>query len=136
MKNLKKWWAGAMMLLLCMAVLSGCSLAGFLLSGCGGGEADLVVINGSSLMVAAVDLSCGDWSETVGAPKGGVLLERGESYGLELEEGTEQITVTLYGGDGRTLAQRQVTYEGRRLYLTLEEGQRLSCSETWPEGLE
>lgn len=136
MNGSKKWWAGALMLLLCMAALSGCSLANFLLSGCGGGESDLVIINDSSLMVAAIDLNYGDWSETVEGFNGGGLLERGESYGLELEEGTEQITVTLYDEDGRTLAQRQMTYEGRRLYLTLEEGKRLHCSETWPEELE
>lgn len=134
MKGLKKWWGGAL-LLLGMTALPGCTLAGFLLSGCGGGEADLVVINNSALTVSAVDLDYGDWSETVEAAEGSALLEHGESYGLELEEGAEQVAVTLYDGAGRTLARRLITYGDSRLYLTLEEDQTLRCTEEWPEEL-
>ena len=100
--------AGALALL-----LSGCSALGFLF-GPDQGEVDLVV-------VYAISLDAGDWSETVSTADGFPLLERGESYGLSLEEGTQDYTLALLGEDGRTLARWQGRFHGERQELTLSE---------------
>ena len=104
--------AGALALL-----LSGCSALGFLF-GPDQGEVDLVVVNDSARAVYAISLDAGDWTETVSSADGG-LLERGESYGLSLEEGTENYTLALLGEDGRPLARWQGRFRGERQELTL-----------------
>ena len=106
--------AGALALL-----LSGCSALGFLF-GPDQGEVDLVVVNDSARAVYAISLDAGDWTETVSSADG-ALLERGESYGLSLEEGTENYTLALLGEDGRPLARWQGRFHGERQELTLSE---------------
>ena len=101
-------------------LLSGCSALGFLF-GPDQGEADLVVVNDSARAVYAISLDAGDWSETVSSADGFPLLERGESYGLSLEEGTQDYTLALLGEDGRTLARWQGRFHGERQELTLSE---------------
>ena len=107
--------AGALALL-----LSGCSALGFLF-GPDQGEVDLVVVNDSARAVYAISLDAGDWSETVASVDGFPLLERGESNGLSLEEGTRDYTLALLGEDGQTLARWQGRFHGERQELTLSE---------------
>ena len=103
--------------ILAALLLSGCSTLGFLF-GPDQGEADLVVVNDSARAVYAISLDAGDWTETVSSADG-ALLERGESYGLSLEEGTENYTLALLGEDGRPLARWQGRFRGERQELTL-----------------
>ena len=107
--------AGALALL-----LSGCSALGFLF-GPDQGEVDLVVVNDSARAVYAISLDAGDWSETVSSVDGFPLLERGESYGLSLEEGTQDYTLALLGENGRLLARWQGRFHGERQELVLSE---------------
>lgn len=112
--------------------LTGCSAAAFFL--CGDLEADLVVVNDSGWAVYSIVLEYADRTEGVQTAGGSALLERGQSYGLELEEGAERVTVTLSGKSGRELARRTVDFAGERLYLTLEQNGSLSVSEEWTNG--
>lgn len=118
---------------LCL-LLSGCTLVNFLLSGCGGAEADLVVTNDSPLVVGSITLDYGDQTEMVVNADGTALLERGDSYGLELEDGAERVVVALADLDRRELARCLVDFAGERLYLTLEADGTLSLSEEEPAG--
>ena len=79
-------------------ILSGCSLAGFWLSGWGGEDADLVVINDSPLVVDSISL----------------------------EEGEEQVLVTLWDQNGTALASARVEWKGERTFLTLDEAGKLN----------
>ena len=112
--------------LLCLC-LTGCSAAAYFLSGCGGAEADLVVLNNSAREVWGIRLDYGNETQEVRNAREHALLEQGESYGLELETG--QVTVTLSGRDGRALARTELEFSGERLYLTLEENGSLSISD-------
>ena len=47
------------------------------------------------------------------------LLERGESYGLPLEEGTQDYILELLGEDGGVLARWRGRFHGERQELTL-----------------
>ena len=121
--------AGALALL-----LSGCSALGFLF-GSDQGEVDLVVVNDSARAVYAISLDAGDWSETVSSADGFPLLERGESYGLSLEEGTEDYTLELLGKNGRTLARWQGRFHGERQELTLSGGGTIQLNGGEREGM-
>lgn len=112
--------------------LTGCSAAAFWLSGCGSPEADVVIVNDSGREVWSITLHYENSSQTVRSAQDHALLERGQSYGLELEENA--VTVTLSGRYGRELARRTVDFAGERLYLTLEEDGGLSVSEEWSYG--
>lgn len=101
-------------------LLSGCSALGFLF-GPDQGEADLVVFNDSARAVYAISLDAGGWTATVSSADGLALLEQGESYGLSLEEGTQDYTLALLGEDGRTLARWQGRFHGERQELVLSE---------------
>ena len=85
-------------------------------------EADLVVVNDSARAVYAISLDAGDWTETVSSADGFPLLERGESYGLYLEDGAEPVTVVLTGEWGQELASFPVEFSGERLVLTYTQG--------------
>lgn len=107
-------------------ILSGCSLAGFWLSGWGGEDADLVVINDSPLIVDSISLEGAEHSRSLSDGRGFALLERGESFGLKLEEGEEQVLVTLWDQDGTALASARVEWKGERTFLTLDEAGKLT----------
>lgn len=113
--------------------LSGCSIFGYWLSGCGGEDADLVVINDSVSVVYSIALDYESQTTVVADAGGRAMLERGESCGLALEEGAEAVTVTLYDVDQRELARRLVAFEGQRLYVTLKEDGSLDCTADMPE---
>lgn len=128
-----KRWMIFLTAALCL-LLTGCSAAAFFLSDCGGAEADLVVVNDSRQEVWSIELDCENESKGVRNAGDRALLERGQSYGLELEEGTSQVTVILCGRKNRELARRTVEFAGERLYFTLEEDGSVSVSEEWSHG--
>lgn len=107
-------------------ILSGCSLAGFWLSGWGGEDADLVVINDSPMVVGAISLEGSQSSRFLSDGRGFALLERDESFGLKLEEGEERALVTLWDQDGTALASARVDWDGEQTILTLDESGRLT----------
>lgn len=115
-------------------LLSGCSALGFLF-GPDQGEVDLVVFNDSSQGIYAISLSAEDWSEVMSSADGFPLLERGESYGLSLEEGTEDYTLALLGKNGRTLARWQGRFHGERQELTLSGGGMIQLNGGEREGM-
>ena len=101
--------------------LSGCSVLGYFMTP-DQEDADLVVVNDSPQVIYAIALSAGDWAETVSSADGLGLLERGESYGLYLEDGAEPVTVVLTGEWGQELACFPVEFSGERLVLTYTQG--------------
>lgn len=117
--------------LLCLT-LSGCSVAAFWLSGCGSPDADLVMVNDSGQDVWSITLDYGNESQGIQSAQERALLERGQTYGLTLEDGADQVTVVLSGRYGRELGRGTVDFAGERLYLTLEKDGTLSISEEWP----
>ena len=76
--------AGALALL-----LSGCSVLGYFMTPDWVEDADLIVVNQNETPVYAITVSAGGGSETTADAGGYALLERGESYGLYLEDGAE-----------------------------------------------
>lgn len=117
--------------LLCLT-LTGCSAAAFFLSGCGSPDAGLVVINSSAQAVWSIELEHENGTQGVRSARDRALLEQGQTYGLELEEGA--VTVILSGRYGRELGRMEVEFSGERLYLTLEENGELMVSEEWNDG--
>ena len=111
-------------------ILSGCSLAAFWLSGWGGEDADLVVINDSPLVVGSISLEGAEHSRSLSDGQGFALLERGESFGLKLEEGEEQVLVTLWDPEDRPLGSTWVEWDGQRVFLTLDEAGKLTEEES------
>lgn len=106
-----------------------------LLTGCCGGEnADLVVLNDSRRAVYSITVEYENSTESVMAANGTALLERGQTYGLILNDGAGRVTVVLSGRYGRELGRETVDFAGERLYLTLEEDRSLSVSEEWSNG--
>jgi len=87
--------------------LTGCSAAAFWLSGCGEVDADVVVINESGRVVYSIVLEYAGSTETVQRADGGVLLEPGQSYGLELEE--DEAVVILLDRAEQTIGRSRVT---------------------------
>ena len=63
------------------------------------------------------------------------MLEQGQSYGLLLEEGAEQVTVVLSDRLGRELGRTEVEFSGERLYLALEREGMIHISEEMPDGV-
>ncbi len=93
--------------LLCLTLSACCREAG-----------DLVVINESGRAVYSVVLEYENRTESVMAASGTALMEPGQSYGLELEEG--EVLVSLLDRAQRTIRRNRVTWhEGQRLYLTV-----------------
>lgn len=112
--------------------LTGCSAAAFWLSGCGDMDADLVICNDSRWEVWSIELDYGNETQGVRNARDHALLERGQSYGLELDG--EHVTVVLSGQFREELARAEMDFTGERLYLTLEEDRTLSESKEWPNG--
>ena len=106
--------------------LSGCSVLGYFMTPDWVEDADLIVVNQNETPVYAVTVSAGKGSETTADAGGYALLERGESYGLYLEDGAEPVTVVLTGERGQELASFQVEFSGERLVLTYTREGRVS----------
>lgn len=101
-----------------------------LLTGCCGGEnADLVVVNNSDHAVWSITLDYENETQGVRCARDQALLEKGQTYGLTLEDGTKQVTVTLADRYNRELARTEVDFAGKRLYLTLEQNGSFSVGE-------
>ena len=107
-------------------LLSGCSVLGYFMTPDWVEDADLIVVNQNETPVYAVTVSAGKGSETTADAGGYALLERGESYGLYLEDGAEPVTVVLTGERGQELASFQVEFSGERLVLTYTREGRVS----------
>ena len=118
---------------LCL-LLTGCSAAAFFLSGCGGEDADLVIVNSGRQAVWSIELDYGSQTEGIQSARERPLMEQGQSYGVALEEGTETVTVILSGRWGRELARQTVVFSGERLYPTLDADRTLTVSEEWYNG--
>jgi len=99
--------------------LTGCSAAAFWLSGCGEVDADVVVINESGRAVYSIVLEYAGSTEAVQRADGGVLLEQGQSYGLELEE--NEAVVILLDRAEQTIGRSRVTRDAYwRTFLTFD----------------
>ena len=107
-------------------LLSGCSVLGYFMTPDWVEDADLIVVNQNETPVYAITVSAGGGSETTADARGYALLERGESYGLYLEDGAEPVTVVLTGERGQELASFQVEFSGERLVLTYTREGRVS----------
>ena len=125
---MRKQMIAALLALSLTGTLSGCSLAAFWLSGCGGEDADLIVGNNSPSVVYTICISHEDETQVVSNADGNALLERGESYGLELDGTEELVTVVLLDRWQRELARSYVEFQGERLFLTLEDGGTMICT--------
>ena len=119
-----------LLLPLCLAaalLLSGCSMLAFWMTPDWVEDADLIVVNRNEVPVYAITLQRPEGAESVSRADGFALLERGESYGLSLEEGTRDYTLALLGEDGRTLARWQGRFHGERQELTLSENRLVTA---------
>lgn len=112
-----------------MAVLSGCSVVRYLVTGDWNGDADLVVVSQSPIPIGSIVLYQEEGSRTMTDAGGLALLERGESYGLKLDEGEEDCSIALLDLDDRELGQARIHFDGTRLYLTLWEDGTVTVSE-------
>ena len=121
-------WLSALLMWVLLA-LPGCSVVRYLVSGDWNGDADLVVVNQNRAVIGSVALYQEDESRTLCDARGFALLERGESYGLQLEEGEEDCTVALLDMDGGELGRADIRFTGERLYLTLWEDGSVTVSE-------
>jgi len=136
MKRFKRFLTLALPALTALGILSGC--------GCGGGaeNADLVFINDSDAVIAAVVVDFEDGSggsqHADGSP-----LERGESFGFEV--GQYPVTVSVYDRPFEGVGQRELGRftiakappEGDRWYVTARDsgsGIVLTADIKWPEG--
>lgn len=109
--------------------LSGCAVVRYLVTGDWNGDANLVVVSQNPIPIGSIVLYQGDGSRTMADARGLALLERGESYGLKLDEGEEDCSIALLDLDDRELGQAQIHFDGTRLYLTLWEDGSVTVSE-------
>lgn len=109
-------------LALLLALLSGCSLAGFLLSGWGWEDADLIFYNDSGLTVGSVGVSLTGESQEIRAAKEGTGLERGESWGFSLPEDRDSLVIEVFDLRGRSLARGRCGWpgQGERLWAVYD----------------
>lgn len=122
---------------LCLLVLltffiagsSGCSVVRYLVTGDWNGDANLVVVSQNPIPIGSIVLYQEDRSRTMTDAGGLALLERGESYGLMLDDGEEDCSIALLDLDNRELGQTRIHFDGTRLYLTLWEDGSVTVSE-------
>ena len=112
-----------------MISLSGCAVVRYLMTGDWLGNADLVVVSQSPVVIGSIALYQEDGSRVMADARGVALLERGESYGLMLDEGEEACIVVLMDMEGREVGSAAIRFEGTRLYLTLWEDGSITVSE-------
>ena len=111
-------------------VLSGCAVAGAWFSGQGATNADLVVYNDSTAILGSITVTSETESQGVSLADGHPL-ERGESYGFDLED-LGRVTVELWDLEGNPAGRCQVDLDGRRVYVTLGEHGRMSAGTAEP----
>ena len=109
--------------------LSGCAVVRYLVTGDWNGDANLVVVSQNPIPIGSIVLYQEDGSRTMADARGLALLERGESYGLKLDDGEEDCSIALLDLDDRELGQAQIHFDGTRLYLTLWEDGSVTVSE-------
>lgn len=109
--------------------LSGCAVMRYLVCGDWNGDADLVVLSQNSIPIGSITLYQEDGSRLMADARGLALLERGESYGLMLDEGEEDCTIALLDTGGQELGRAHIRFAGTRLYLTLWEDGSVTVSE-------
>lgn len=111
-----------------VGALAGCSGVW----GAGGGivDADLVVYNDSTAILGSISVSTGEESQSVSLADGSPL-ERGESYGFAVDH-PGRVTVELWELDGNRAGRCQVNWGGERIYVTLEEGGRMTAGTAEP----
>ena len=115
----------AAVLLLAGAVCSGCS------AGASGTEdPDLVVYNDSTAILGSISVSGEGESQSVSLADGHPL-ERGESYGFEVDE-LGPVWVELWDLDGNQVGRRRVNLGEERVYVTLEEYSHMTVGTTEP----
>ena len=85
------------------------------------GDADLVVVSQSPVVIGSIALYQEDGSRVMADARGLALVERGESYGLMLDDGEEDCTIVLLDMDGQEAGRTEIHFRGTRLYLTLRE---------------
>lgn len=112
-----------------IAVLSGCSVVRYLVTGDWNGTADLVVVSQNPIPIGSIVLYREEGSRTMADAGSLALLERGESYGLKLDEGEEDCSIALLDLDDQELGQARIHFDGTRLYLTLWEDGTVTVSE-------
>lgn len=109
--------------------LSGCAVVRYLATGDWNGDANLVVVSQNPIPIGSIVLYQEEKSRTMADAGGLALLERGESYGLKLDEGEEDCSIALLDLDDRELGQAQIHFDGTRLCLTLWEDGSVTVSE-------
>lgn len=110
-------------------------LAGVLCVGCSAGasgaeDPNLVVYNDSTAVLGSISVS-GENEEQVVSMADGHPLERGESYGFEVEV-PGPVWVELWDLDGTQVGRRRVNLGAERVYVTLEEHSRMTVGTTEP----
>ena len=110
-------------------------LAGVLCAGCSAGasgveDPDLVVYNDSTAILGSISVSGEEESQSVSLADGHPL-ERGESYGLEVED-PGPVGGELWDLDGNQVGRRRVNLGEERVYVTLEEHSRMTVGTTEP----
>lgn len=112
-----------------MVSLSGCAIVRYLMTGDWLGDADLVVVSQSPVVIGSIALYQEDGSRVMADARGLALVERGESYGLMLDDGEEDCTIVLLDMDGQEAGRTEIHFRGARLYLTLQEDGSVTVSE-------
>lgn len=115
-----------------LIVFLSAALTALALSGCALSDvenADVLVCNDSPQVIYAVTLTTELQSESVSAPQGVGLLERGDRCGFQMADGSRAFTLELMGEHGDLLARCRGSYDGKRLLLTLEENGGVSVRE-------
>ena len=110
-------------------------LAGVLCVGCSAGasgaeDPNLVVYNDSTAVLGSISVS-GENEGQVVSMADGHPLERGESYGFEVEA-PGPVWVELWDLDGTQVGRRRVNLGAERVYVTLEEHSRMTVGTTEP----
>ena len=110
-------------------------LAGVLCVGCSAGasgaeDPNLVVYNDSTAVLGSISVS-GENEGQVVSMADGHPLERGESYGFEVDD-LGPVWVELWDLDGTQVGRRRVNLGAERVYVTLEEYSRMTVGTAEP----
>lgn len=115
-----------------MVALSGCAAVGYLITGDWNGDADVVVVSQTPAVIGSIAMYQEGEGRMLANARGMALLERGESYGLKLDDGEENCSIALLDMDGQEVGRANIRFEGTRLYLTLWEDGAVTVSEEKP----
>ena len=111
-----------------IGLLTGCAAVGNLLGDVE--DPDLVVYNDSTAILGSISVSGEGESQSVSLADGHPL-ERGESYGFEVDD-LGPVWVELWDLDGNQVGRRRVNLGEERVYVTLEEHSRMTVGTTEP----